>query len=46
MLMLGATRGQQFTFGELKDILEAAGFREIATLATHGYYSVVSGRKG
>ena len=29
MLMLLATQGQQFTFGELKQILESAGFTRI-----------------
>lgn len=45
MLMLLATQGQQFTFGELKTILEAAGFVRIDALATHPYYSVVTGYK-
>jgi O-methyltransferase domain/Dimerisation domain len=45
MMMLGATKGQQFTFGELKEILEAAGFQGIATYPTQAYYSLVSGRK-
>jgi O-methyltransferase domain len=45
MMMLGATKGQQFTFGELKEILEAAGFQGIATYPTQAYYSLVSGQK-
>jgi acetylserotonin N-methyltransferase len=45
MLMLLATQGQQFTFGELKAILEGAGFARIQAIATHPYYSVVTGHK-
>jgi hypothetical protein len=45
MLMLGATKGQQFTFGELKEILEGAGFHGIETFPTQGYYSLISGQK-
>jgi acetylserotonin N-methyltransferase len=45
MLMLLATQGQQFTFGELRHILEAAGFVRIYVTATHPYYSVVTGIK-
>jgi acetylserotonin N-methyltransferase len=45
MLMLLATQGQQFTFGELKGMLEGAGFARIDATATHPYYSVVTGHK-
>lgn len=45
MLMLLATQGQQFTPGELKEILSAAGFVRIDVTATHPYYSVVTGCK-
>lgn len=45
MLMLLATQGQQFTAGELKAILEAAGFAGIDVTPTHPYYSVVTGYK-
>lgn len=45
MLMLLATQGQQFTLGELKTILEGAGFTRIEAIATHPYYSVVTGHK-
>ena len=45
MLMLLATQGQQFTFGELKNILEGAGFARIDVTPTHPYYSVVAGYK-
>jgi acetylserotonin N-methyltransferase len=44
-LMLLATQGQQFTFGEIKGILETAGFRDIDTRATAGYYSITTGYK-
>jgi predicted transcriptional regulator len=45
MLMLLATQGQQFTFGELKEILERAGFKGIQAKHTSGYYFVVTGYK-
>jgi O-methyltransferase domain/Dimerisation domain len=45
MLMLLATQGQQFTFGELKEILEGAGFSGIDNRQTCGYYSVTTGYK-
>ena len=44
MLMLG-TQGQQFSFPELKGLLEAAGFVDVEAKSTYGYYSVVVGRK-
>jgi hypothetical protein len=46
MLMLLATQGQQFTAGELKEILTTAGFTRIDVTTTHHYYSVVTGYKG
>jgi O-methyltransferase domain/Dimerisation domain len=45
MLMLLATQGQQFTFAELKRILETAGFSGIETQQTCGYYSITAGYK-
>jgi len=45
MLMLLATQGQQFTFGELRSILEGAGFAGIETVSTYGYYSITTGYK-
>lgn len=45
LLMLLATQGQQFTAGELRAILEEAGFGRVTTTATHPYYSVVTGFK-
>ena len=46
MLMLLATQGQQFTFEELKQILEGAGFTGIESRQTCAYYSVTTGYKG
>ena len=45
MLMLLATQGQQFTFGEIKKLLEQAGFRDIETRQTAGYYAMTTGYK-
>jgi O-methyltransferase domain/Dimerisation domain len=45
MLMLLATQGQQFTFSEIKRLLEQAGFRDIETQQTAGYYSMTTGYK-
>jgi hypothetical protein len=45
MMMLLGTQGQQFTFGELKDILESAGFSGIESRQTSCYYSIVTGYK-
>lgn len=45
MLMLLATQGQQFTFIELRSILEGAGFSGIETTRTHSYYSITTGYK-
>ena len=44
MLMLG-TQGQQFSFSELRGLLEAAGFTDVEAKRTYGYYSLVVGRK-
>lgn len=44
VLMLG-TQGQQFTFGELKGLLEGAGFERVETRRTSVYYSLVTGFK-
>lgn len=46
MLMLLGTKGRQYTFDELRQILASAGFVDIDARKTYGYYSVVSGRKG
>jgi predicted O-methyltransferase YrrM len=45
LLMAMGTLGQQFTFGQLRSILEEAGFRNVSTQQTYGYYSIVSGEK-
>ena len=45
MLMLLATQGQQFTFGESKAIMQDAGFVQIETKRTYGYYSITTGHK-
>jgi O-methyltransferase/methyltransferase family protein len=45
MLMLLATQGQQFTFREIKELLEKAGFRDVETCHTAGYYSITTGYK-
>jgi acetylserotonin N-methyltransferase len=45
LLMLLATQGQQFTFGELKSILESAGFTGVEASHTCGYYSITTARK-
>ncbi len=43
MMMLLGTQGQQFTFAELKAILEGAGFVGVEAKATAGHYSIVTG---
>lgn len=45
LLMAMGTLGQQFTFGQLEEILAAAGFRNIQSQQTYGNYSIVSGEK-
>lgn len=45
MLMLRGTQGKQYTFRELKDILEGAGFTGVEATQTSPYYSVVSAGK-
>jgi hypothetical protein len=45
MLMLLATQGQQFTFAELRTLLEGAGFEGIETRQTASYYSITTGYK-
>jgi acetylserotonin N-methyltransferase len=45
MMMLLGTQGQQFTFGELKEILESAGFAGVESKQTSVYYSIVTGYK-
>ncbi len=45
MLMLLATQGQQFTFAELKTLLQDAGFEDVETQQTAAYYSITTGYK-
>jgi predicted O-methyltransferase YrrM len=45
LLMAMGTLGQQFTFAQLRDILEAAGFHDVSCQRSYGYYSVVRGLK-
>lgn len=44
-LMLANTRGRQFTFQQLKTLLESEGFVDIDVVPTYSYYSVVRGTK-
>jgi acetylserotonin N-methyltransferase len=43
--MLLDTRGQQYTFPELRNLLAEAGFRHIGVTHSFGFYSVVTGTK-
>jgi hypothetical protein len=45
MLMLLMTQGQQFTYGELKTVLEGAGFTNVETRPTSHYYSITTAYK-
>jgi predicted O-methyltransferase YrrM len=45
LLMAMGTKGQQFTFAELANILQAAGFGDIKCQPSYGYYSLVSASK-
>lgn len=45
LLMAMGTKGQQFTFAQLRQILQEAGFHRIDCRQTHGYYSIVSAEK-
>jgi len=44
-LMTWGTKGQQFTFNQLKTILDKAGFTNIRAQRSYGYYSLVTGDK-
>jgi acetylserotonin N-methyltransferase len=37
--------GGQYTAAEIAAILADSGFRDIETIPTYGYYSLISGRK-
>ena len=43
--MLLGTRGQQFTFTQLRKLLQDAGFVDVEVSTTYGYYSLVRARK-
>ena len=45
LLMCLGTKGQQFTFAHLKEILERAGFVDITCQRSYGYYSLTTGFK-
>lgn len=45
LLMAMGTKGQQFTFSQLADILQQAGFVNISWQPSYGYYSLVRGEK-
>jgi predicted O-methyltransferase YrrM len=45
LLMAMGTKGQQFTFAQLADILQAAGFINISWQPSYGYYSLVRAEK-
>lgn len=45
MLMMGWTEGKQYSGLELSTMLADAGFRDIQTYPTFGYYSIVTGVK-
>jgi hypothetical protein len=44
-IMMLNTRGKQFSFRELRDLLTTAGFADVDVTQTYGYYSVVSARR-
>jgi hypothetical protein len=45
LFMLLGTQGRQYAEGEIRAILSGAGFEDVDTRVTHGYFSLVSGRK-
>jgi hypothetical protein len=45
LLMAMGTKGQQFSFPQLQELLQQAGFRKISCQPTYGYYSLVSAEK-
>jgi len=45
VLMCLGTKGQQFTFAQLREILETAGFTGVSAQRSYGYYSLVTGFK-
>jgi hypothetical protein len=45
LLMAMGTKGQQFSFPQLRDLLSQAGFTDITWQPSYGYYSIVTGFK-
>ena len=45
VLMLMRTRGRQFTYEQLRTLLERVGFVGVEVTATYGYYSLVRASK-
>jgi acetylserotonin N-methyltransferase len=45
VMMLVGTKGRQYALGELKGLLEGAGFADVEARDTYGHYSLVSARK-
>jgi predicted O-methyltransferase YrrM len=45
MCMIWATQGQQFTAGELNQLLTKCGFEDISITKTYGYYALISAKK-
>ncbi len=43
--MLMATQGRQFTYAELRDFLQSAGFRGVKESSAFGYHSLIRGLK-
>lgn len=41
LVMLVGTQGRQFTFAELKELLQGVGFGDVVVTPSYGYYSVV-----
>ena len=45
MIMLGWTKGRQYSGHELSSMLSEAGFKDVRVKPTFGYMSIVSGIK-
>jgi acetylserotonin N-methyltransferase len=45
LVMLLGTQGRQFTFAELAQLLQGAGFVDVSVTPSYGYYSVVRARR-
>jgi predicted O-methyltransferase YrrM len=44
-MMTVGTKGQQFTFNQLEDMLNKAGFTNVKAQRSYGYYSLITGEK-